>query len=216
MKLICGIDEAGRGALLGPLIVAGACFAKSKLKLLKEAGVKDSKLLTAKKREELFDKIKGLATSYKILRLEPSEIDSRWSCGKNLNTLELELFIAILNELQPEVAYIDSLFRNTKKLKELLSTKTNAKLIVEHKADSKHLVVAAASILAKVMRDKAINDLKQQTKKELGSGYPSDSVTVQFVKNHPKASFIRKSWQAYKNIEKEREQRKLDFSQNGF
>jgi len=218
--LILGVDEAGRGPVIGPLVMCGVLIEESKLKYLEKMGVKDSKNLTSKKRDELFDKIKKYIKQYKLVIIEPSEIDfAVESESSNLNQLEAEKTVEILNELKPEKAFIDCPdvnilnYKNSlnKKLKECCNKEIN--LIVEHKAE-KYFAVAAASILAKVTRDRLITEIKSKFNIDFGSGYSSDKYTQKFMElnwnNREYNSFIRKSWATYKRLKFNNNQSKLD------
>src|SRR3989338_8452465 len=104
MVLICGIDEAGRGPLIGPLVICGAVINEKDGARLKNIGVKDSKLLTPKQREDLFDKVKSIVKSYKILIVEPDEIDNAVESDTlNLNWLEAVKSAEIIHSLEKEV-----------------------------------------------------------------------------------------------------------------
>ena len=72
-RLILGVDEAGRGPVIGPLVISGVLIKKSKVSKLQKIGVKDSKKLTPKKRENLFRKIKAI-TKYKIIKIKVKNI----------------------------------------------------------------------------------------------------------------------------------------------
>jgi len=109
-RLILGIDESGKGPVIGPLIIVGYMIKESDLNKLKTLGVKDSKLLTHKQREKMVDKIKELAEDYKIITIQPREIDEAVESkdkNMNLNWLEAKKQADIINELDPDVAYID-------------------------------------------------------------------------------------------------------------
>ena len=82
---------------------------------------------------------------------------------------------------------------------------------MEHKADLNHPSVAAASILAKVTRDREIQKIKAEIGQDLGSGYPSDPTTKAFLEQNYRAhpDIFRKSWQSYKNVVKQKDQRNL-------
>ncbi len=214
-KLILGIDEAGRGPVIGPMIMAGVLIESSKEEQLKKLGVKDSKLLTPKKREFLFEKIKALVDDYKIIIIEPLEIDTYVNSDhKNLNDLEAEKSANIIDELDPDIAYIDCPSPNTKRYKDLLLNlikDDSIEIIAEHKADVKYPVVSAASILAKVTRDRIIEELKKKYG-EIGPGYTSNEITQKFLKEnfdkHPE--IFRKSWISFRNHEDAKKQKKLD------
>ena len=208
-KMNCGFDEAGRGALLGALVIAGACFLEEDLQRLKDIGVKDSKLLSPKKRDELAIEIKKIAKRWDIVEITANQIDQRFKSGKNLNILELDGFSTLIKNLKPKKAYIDCFYKDPEKLKNLLSKETKSELIVEHKADMNYLVVGAASILAKTQRDDSIKDFEKETGKKIGSGYPSDSVSRKFVEENMNLPFIRKTWASYENIKGKKQQTSL-------
>ena len=215
MVLICGIDETGRGPIIGSLFIAGVSVEEKYLAKLKTLGVKDSKLLSHKKRIELAKEIKKIAKKYKIIRIEPDEIDKavKHHDGLNLNWLEAHKTAQIINELKPDKAIIDCPSPNIKKYKEyllnLLDNK-NVELIVDHRAE-KFMPVAAASIIAKVAREEEIENIKKKYG-NIGPGYMSKEVNKKFLKEnwdkHPE--IFRKSWVSWDNNKREKEQKKLD------
>jgi ribonuclease HII len=200
---ICGVDDAGRGSMLGPLVIAGIVIDKSKLRKLSALGVKDSKKLTPKSREELYDKIISIVDDYHIAKIPPRSIDS--SVKKhNLNQLEAKYMAKVISKLNPETSFVDSCDVNPKRFgKEISKLSGNKKIRSYHHADSRFIVVSAASIIAKVARDKAITKLKKTH--DVGSGYPSDNKTIEFVKKYYQIqktmpNFVRKSWKPTQNI----------------
>ncbi|MBU0536660.1 MAG: ribonuclease HII [Nanoarchaeota archaeon] len=214
MTLIAGIDEAGRGPLIGPMVMAGVTIEKEDEARLAAIGVKDSKKIAPAKREILFDQIKGIAKDIKIIIIEPAVIDYYVeSENKNLNWLEADKTIDILNGIKAEKAYIDCPSNNISSYTSYLRTKlkTKIELKVEHKADDTYLVAGAASIMAKVTRDREIEKIKKKIGKEFGSGYPSDPVTKRFVEEnwnkYPK--IFRHSWETYKKIAEKQHQSSL-------
>lgn len=205
MATVCGIDEAGRGPLIGPLFMAGVVIEEGQEDLLKQMGVKDSKLLTPKKREELFEKIKTVVKSYKILRVAPDEIDDAVNGvdGTNLNWLEANKAVEILNELKAANAIIDCPSPNiqayTAFIEKKLTHKT--KIVCAHHADTDYVVVGAASILAKVSRDEEIAQLRKKIGADFGSGYITDPKTKAFVESYwdKYPEIFRHSWKTFKN-----------------
>ena len=200
---ICGIDDAGRGPLLGPLVIAGISLDKKNLKKLNTLGVKDSKKLSPKLREHLYKKIIKIVDNYYIAKIPPRSIDA--SVKKHcLNELEAKYMAKVVSKLNPDVSYVDSCDVNPTRFgKEISKLSDNHKIKSYHRADSRFVVVSAASILAKVTRDRVIMKLQQEH--NLGSGYPSDSITVKFVtkyykKNHEMPNFVRKSWKPIQKI----------------
>lgn len=200
---ICGIDDAGRGSMLGPLVIAGISLDKKKIRKLSALGVKDSKKLSPKKREDLYKKIISLVDSHYVAKISPRSIDS--SVEKHeLNQLEAKYMAKVVTKLDPDTSFVDSCDVNPKRFgMEISKLSNNKKIRSFHHADSRFVVVSAASILAKVSRDKAIAKLRKDY--DLGSGYPSDTKTIDFVKKYYKKQktlpkFVRKSWKPTKKI----------------
>ena len=211
MKIL-GIDEAGRGPVAGPMVMCGYLIDEDKIHELRALGVKDSKLLTAKKRSNLAPKLKKLSDDFVILKISAKEIDTLRTVT-NLNVLEIERMQHIINMLRPDKVVIDSPEVNTKKFSEKIMSKLRDKkinVVAENYADKNHLEVGAASILAKVERD---NEIKKLHKKYgfFGSGYPADEITINFLKDWVKKNkefpdFVRKSWLTAQMIKGELEQ----------
>lgn len=214
MTLICGIDEAGRGPVIGPMIMAGVLVDKKDLPKLKAIGVKDSKLLKRKERDSLFEEILQIVKKYKIIVVEPKEIDGALeSDDLNLNWLEAHKCADIINGLKPDKVTVDSPSNNceayTRYLMELLKDK-KVDLECIHKADLKHVYVGAASILAKVTRDKEMDKI-QKKYGNCGPGYPSNDITQKFLaENWEKyPEIFRKTWSSYKRHVIAKDQSKL-------
>jgi len=200
---ICGIDDAGRGSMLGPLVIAGISMDKKNLRKLSSLGVKDSKKLSPKLRESLYKKIIEIVDDYYVTKISPRSIDA--SVRKHqLNHLEAKYMAKVVSKLNPDTSYVDSCDVNPRRFgKEISKLSDNHKIKSYHHADSRFVVVSAASILAKVTRDRSIKKL--QKSHNLGSGYPSDSITVRFVtryykKNKVMPNFVRKSWKPVQRI----------------
>ena len=181
-------------------------------------GIRDSKLLTPNKRLRLSYAIKRLALKYIILDFQPSEIDRVVLKGKRLyklNWFEANAMAQIITKLKPEIAYVDASdvneIRFGKQIREMLSFKV--KIISEHHADVKYLVVGAASIIAKVHRDEVINTLRERYG-DLGSGYSSDPKTRRFlthliIEKNDLPDYVRKSWKTVKRIREAVQQSRL-------
>jgi len=181
---------------------------------LRKIKVKDSKLLGANQRERLYHQIIKIVQKQKIVILQPSEIDDALSSDTlNLNWLEAETTAKILNELQPDKAYIDCPSNNPKAYKAYLQKllKTPMELIVEHKADVNYPVVSAASILAKVIRDAEIAKIQQMMPEDIGSGYMADQRTARFLAKYYDTypDIFRKKWTSYQSIVRDKNQMKL-------
>ena len=215
MAIILGIDEAGRGPVIGPLVIAGVSIDEKGLDRLKKVGVKDSKLLSPNQREGMFDKIINTARKYKVIIIPPKEIDSTLkSKSLNLNWLEAIKSAEIIDFLKPKKAIVDCPSNNITAYKNFLRKHLKNKkteLVLEHKADLKYIIVSAASIVAKVTRDREIKKIQKRIKEPIGSGYPSDPITINFLeKNYNKYQEIfRKEWASWKNINKKKKQKSL-------
>ncbi|RLF97541.1 MAG: ribonuclease HII [Thaumarchaeota archaeon] len=216
---VCGIDEAGRGAVIGPMVVAGVLIEQSRTSDLIEIGVKDSKKLTPGTRAELSKLIRDIAEAVEIVVLDALTIDSstRRKRAGGLNELEARIFAKIINRLKPDAAYIDLPSTKYSEFRALIEDRLTHKcsLILEHKADEKYPVVSAASIVAKNERDRLIEELKLKLG-DFGSGYPSDSKTRRFLMELIRSRemdnpHIRSSWRTLAKIA----QRKLDEFING-
>ena len=194
--LVCGVDDAGRGSVLGPLVIAGIVIKQTKINQLKKQGIRDSKKLTPLARERLYKKIINIVDDYYVTRISPKIIDKS-VFNHSLNHLEARYMAKVISKLSPSIAFVDSCDVNPHRFgKEISKLTLRSKIKSYHHADSKFVVVSAASILAKVSRDRAITKLKK--KYNIGSGYPSDPKTKAFVKKSIKRNepltFIRKSW----------------------
>jgi len=205
-RKLAGIDEAGRGPVIGPMVIAAVVVDEDRVQKLAELGVRDSKRLTPKRRERLFEEIIKLADDYALIELWPDEIDSREG---TLNEFEVDNFVRALNSLnvKPDVVYIDAADVKEERFGEEIRRGLNfwAEIVAEHRADDKFIPVSAASILAKVTRDRAIEKLKEGYG-EIGSGYPSDPRTRTFLEDYYERHgdfppIVRRSWKTLKKIE---------------
>lgn len=219
-----GIDDAGRGPLIGPMILAAVLIPETKEQGLKELGAKDSKLLVHSERVRLASLIKKQATATKTISLSPAEIDEAVLRGKNLNTLEAQKMAFLVNELNdaktPTTVIVDCPSVNVEAWKKTFTSfithTTNLTILCEHKADYNHPVVSAASILAKVEREEAVSLIKKQYG-DIGSGYPADPITKQFLEEHGKSfretGIFRKSWATWTDLFPE-DKMKKSYKQN--
>jgi ribonuclease HII len=217
IKIIIGVDEAGRGPILGPLVMAALAIKEEDTKKLEWLGVKDSKMLSSEVREELFERIREIVHDFRIEVIEPDAIDlSLKEPNSNLNWLEADTAARLVSELEGSKIIIDCPSPNLVAYKEYLKKKiTNfskeTQLIVEHKADVNYIVVSAASIVAKVIRDRAIENLKSEIGIDFGSGYLSDPKTQEFLDKHQEqyAHLFRKEWRPFKDAIEKKKQRTL-------
>ncbi len=211
-KYVMGIDEAGRGSLIGPMIVGGVVIEEDALEKLKASGVKDSKQLSPERREKLIGVIRRVASWIGIVEVTPREIDKT-----NLNTITLNAMCWLLknaisdHESSLEVVYIDNVsgIKEYMVLRKLSFLEKDAekplrkpKIVIEPKADRKYLPVAAASIVAKVIRDKILLSYKEKYGLE-GSGYPSDTKTTSWLFKNIKeipTDIVRWKWKTVRNL----------------
>lgn len=213
--LIGGIDEAGRGPVIGPLVMAIAVIKKEDEFKLQTLGIKDSKLLTPNKRNELFTVIKDLCKTALVI-ITPAEIDQAVNSNiDNLNWLEARKAAELINQIKTDKVILDCPSSNLEAFKIYINgyvrRKTN--LVVEHKADLNNVIVGAASIIAKVTRDEEIQKIKKELKVDFGSGYPSDPRTQSFIDKHwnnaKTNKHMRKSWATWKQRERKGAQSSL-------
>lgn len=222
--IVVGADEAGRGSVLGPLVVAAVSLHDENISKLRRLGVKDSKLLSPAKRNELFLEIKKIANSVTFEKIEPGSIDRVvFSAEKfhRLNFLEAQAMAKLLSKISFDRAFVDCCDTNQKRfgfqVSDLVAERRGAsftvgehnplsdKIISEHHADRNYPVVSAASIVAKVTRDAAIRRIRKKHG-EVGSGYPSDPNTISYLKEcfeNSKAfpDFARRSWLTIRRME---------------
>lgn len=211
--LVAGVDEAGRGCIIGPLVIAGVLMKEQKLPILRRLGVVDSKLLSPKKREVLYKEIILLAENHHVIKLLPYQIDRVVESNiklHKLNRLEAQNMTQIINILNPSEAYVDAADVLEKRFKQHIQEglTVRAKIIARHKADRIYPIVSAASIIAKVERDREIAALKK-TYGDFGSGYLSDKKTLKFLKQWLEINFdypdcVRKSWKTAKRLRSEK------------
>lgn len=202
---VLGIDEAGRGPVIGPLIVAGVVIPDEKVQILERMGVKDSKRLTPGRRKLLSRKLKNMF-EYETVEITARDIDNLRAKDVNLNEIEKIAMLKIIDKLDADCIIIDSVDVKPKRLEEeIKSVTSDTRIIAEHKADDKYIQVAAASIIAKYKRDSIIEQLKKEYKKigEIGSGYPSDPKTKKFLENFTydeMPDIVRRSWKTVQNF----------------
>jgi ribonuclease HII len=215
MKLIAGIDESGRGPVIGSLFMAGVLIEEKDSVKLKKIGAKDSKLVKAQDRIPLSKEILKIAKNSKVIQVTPKEIDDAVkSEDMNLNWLEAQKVAEVINHLKPDKAIIDCPSPNLEAYSDYIKrylSNPNIKLIVEHKADSNFPSVGAASVLAKIAREKDVAAIEKKVGESIGSGYPANKVCQKFLKKNYKKypEIIRQSWASYKNIINEKHQKKL-------
>jgi len=216
--LIAGVDDAGRGSVIGPLVIAGVMAKEEQLSKLAEIGVKDSKLLTPHRREVLAPEIRQIAVDCAIEKLTPRQIDDIVLNGRKLhklNWLEAQTMARVIQKLKPDKAYVDASDvledRFGRDVLDCLAIKIP--IVSEHKADQTYPIVSAASIIAKVERDREIAELAK-VHGDFGSGYPSDPRTIDFLRHcvartgkYP--DFVRVSWKTAQRLKSDKDARQV-------
>lgn len=215
MTTILGIDEAGRGSVIGPLVVAGVMIEEKDEEKLRKIGVKDSKMLTPQQREKLYPLIKKIAKDYVALKVSAKEIDELRKI-KNLNIIEAEKMAQIIKAMGADKAYVDTPQASTEKFKAILINlaKNHTEIIAENYCDERYPVCSAASVIAKVERDMEVEKIKKEVGFDFGVGYSHDERSINFVKwclkNNKCLEFVRQSWATVDSIKSKKEQKKLD------
>ena len=208
---IIGVDEAGRGPVIGPLVVAALSIPAEDEEKLRQQNVKDSKLLSPQRRSELEEWILNQeGWLHRVIICQPARIDS-YVAKMGLNILEVELFAEALNAIgqREGTIIVDACDVDEGRFASRIASRLDnwpwpVQLISEHKADINHLIVAAASILAKQERDRQMANISREVGIDLGSGYPSDAITVSALPAlltgecpHPQ---LRWSWKTIRNL----------------
>lgn len=204
--LLLGADEAGKGPVIGSMFVAGLVIEEERLFDLAGFGVKDSKQLSPARREILARKITRIAADLYILEVGPQVIDELRTV-MTMNEIMVRSFSKVLARLHADRAILDAADVDARRFADRVkaASKTAMEVIAEHKADQRHKIVSAASILAKVSRDASMRELEETTNCIIGSGYPHDQITLNFLKEWVKENrdlppCARHSWATAQRI----------------
>lgn len=213
MTRICGVDEAGRGPVIGPLVVAGVLVEDDTK--LREVQVRDSKKLSEKRREELGKII--IESAECEIEVVPAEDIDEMRKLMTINEFEARLFASVLERLRPDIAYLDSADANCKTFENSVRKELDFDLevVCEHKADERYPVVSAASIIAKEKREEEVRRIAEELGQDVGSGYPADPITVEFMQrwiseNGDLPPHTRRSWETSRKMLSASKTRKLD------
>lgn len=177
--MIVGVDEAGRGPVIGPLVVAGVAVESDVP--LRQLNVRDSKKLSPERREALVPEIERLSKCELVVI--PAERIDVMRAEMSLNDFEAKLFAGIIAKLHPETAYVDAADVDEIEFKRSVRRELpfEVEIVSQHNADELFPVVSAASILAKVCRDREMRAIEQAIGTPVGSGYASDADTIAFL-----------------------------------
>jgi ribonuclease HII len=205
MHLSVGIDEAGRGCIIGPMVIACVAADDADRRWFWANNVRDSKLVPAKQRDELAKRIKDRCW-FEARVASAKEIDKAvFDRSRTLNGLELEHMADLLREFvdahdeRKAVALIDAPSINAQGFLEKLYVASGwedmERLKAKHEADRTDRTVAAASIIAKAEREQLIAKLKKELGVDFGSGYCHDERTKAYLKTALRgAVYVRWSW----------------------
>ncbi len=212
-----GVDEAGRGPVIGPLVVCSVAMPKNDVNLLVENGVRDSKDLSPKKRQHIKEwflrNCDEKGWSFSLVHCQPKRIDSA-VINKGLNILEGKLFAESINQLNLESRTMVNIIcdacdvdeqRFSRRISQLIDgwPWRKSQISSYHKADENYPIVGMASILAKQARDEAIKSIESEVGFPIGSGYPSDKITIDAVRkmiDEKPHDQLRWSWSTIKRI----------------
>ncbi len=198
--MLAGIDEAGKGSVIGPLVVCGLKCKEEEVEKLRELGVRDSKKLQRKKRDAIAKSLIKLF-EYELFVLNADELNRRME-RETINEILKECYSEIIKKLNADVIYVDSFDVKPERLGRELEKITSKRVIAMHRGERKE-IVAAASIIAKHWRDRIIKGLKKEYG-DFGSGYPSDKKTVQWLRENlnkiENLDIVRKKWKTLKRI----------------
>jgi ribonuclease HII len=216
--MIGGIDESGRGPVLGPLVIAGVLIPTDDP--LKDIGVRDSKQCTPKRREQLAAQIQILVTRTHVIVITASDIDDLRKV-MTLNEIEADAFGKIIETLHPDTCYVDAADVNEDRFGVDIARHLTYKpaIVSKHKGDSLFPVVSAASIIAKVTRDQHVRQIEQELQQKLnlplGSGYQTDPITMEFLRQWLRKygdfpPYVRRSWESARTLYQDYKTKKLD------
>lgn len=218
MVNVLGIDEAGRGPVIGSMFIGGFMIEEKDLEKVRKLGVKDSKKLSDKKRERLAEKLREIGEPF-LKEIEASEIDELREV-MSLNEIEIQGFTDVIERADADRIIVDLPGPNgdrfIRKMKaELPSRFSERDFTAEHGADDSFPIVSAASIIAKSARENHVDELKEKYGYDFKSGYPHDQPTISFLEKYLEERGdlppeTRRSWSTAQRILKESEQSSMD------
>jgi len=217
MVKVLGIDEAGRGPVLGSMFIGGFLIDEDETSKLEDIGAKDSKKLSDRKRENIRGKLDSIGDIY-LEKFTASSID-RMMDVMSINDIELKGFADVIDRAEPDKVIMDLPEPDAEKfigkIKDLMDTDHNqVEFVAEHGADDEYPVVSAASIVAKSARESHVEDLHSKYGYDFASGYPHDKPTIEFIEKYIEQegelpSETRKSWSTAQRLMKQSSQNTL-------
>jgi ribonuclease HII len=210
-----GVDEAGRGPSIGPLVVCALSIPMEDRLILKNLGVDDSKILTKTKRESIHSEIIAISESkgweIGLIHCDAVSIDL-WMETGTLNSLEVKAFADAISKVTTDSLefslFVDACDVDAERFGRNVYSKlgevgNECRIFSRHRMDSDDVVTGAASIIAKVNRDWAMEELSKELGIDLGSGYPSDPKSKIAVEELCRGDYphecLRRKW---KNVER--------------
>jgi len=217
MVKVLGIDEAGRGPVLGSMFIGGFLIDEDETSKLEDIGAKDSKKLSDRKRENIRGKLDSIGDIY-LEKFTASSID-RMMDVMSINDIELKGFADVIDRAEPDKVIMDLPEPDAEKfigkIKDLMDTEHHqVEFVAEHGADDEYPVVSAASIVAKSARESHVEDLHSKYGYDFASGYPHDKPTIEFIEKYIEQegelpSETRKSWSTAQRLMKQSSQNTL-------
>ncbi len=212
--MIIGVDEAGRGCIIGPMVICAAAINPLDEYKMKELGVKDSKKLSPHQRERLYPKVAHMC-KYACAKVSAQELNVLMD-KYTLNEIEAMKIAGLIDSLAlgGATVYVDSPDNVPAKFAKRVEKymKTRHRLVSANKADDLYLIVGAASIIAKVTRDREIERIKKETGIDFNSGYTSDTVTQMYIKKRHEypalLPYLRTKWST---LRADNQKKLLDF-----
>ncbi len=212
-----GIDEAGRGCVLGPMVFGAFLVEEEEEEGLRTLGARDSKKISAKKRVAMRPGLEEAAAAWRVVEVQPSTLDS-----ESLGEITKRVIIDLAVELRPGVLVLDApvppkqIPRYRADLLERLAGRgiREIEIVAENGADDTYPCCSAASILAKTSRDAALATIQEQAGEPIGSGYPSDPKTRAWLKrvwlrDGRWPGCVRTKWDTVRRVVAECEQPRL-------
>ena len=217
MKIL-GVDEAGRGPVIGSMFISSFEIEEDKISELEEIGVKDSKKLSNRKREEIREKLDDIG-DFTLREIEASQIDEMREV-MTLNDIELQGFVEVMKYSDADRFTVDlpepDGDRFIRKMKDELPSRFQSKsFVAEHGADDEYPEVSAASIVAKSAREAHVEELHQKYGYDFASGYPHDKPTIEFLEKYMEEKGelpeeTRMSWSTAEKIVKKSKQKSFE------
>lgn len=217
MTKVLGIDEAGRGPVIGSMFIGGFMVDEDRLEEIENLGVKDSKKLSEGKRERLAEELREKGDDF-LKEIEAGEIDELRSI-MSLNEIEIQGFVDVIERSEADKIILDLPEPNAERFinklkKDLPPSYADREFVAEHGADDTYPIVSAASIIAKSARENHVEELHEKYGYDFKSGYPHDSPTIEFLEKYIEEKGelppeTRRSWSTAQQIIDEAEQSDL-------